>query len=56
MTLVKKIIRPKISGVVVVCGGGGDITLKERVIKAVSAALDISYARICVEGKSKQER
>ncbi len=54
--LVKKIIKPKISGVVVVCGGGGDITLKERVIKAVSAALDISYARICVEGKSKQER
>lgn len=49
--LVKKIVRPKICGVVVVCTGGGDITIKERVIKAVSAALNISYGRICVEGK-----
>lgn len=54
--LVKKIIRPKITGVVVVCQGGGDITVKERVIKAVSAALDLSYGKICVEGKTKIER
>lgn len=49
--LVRKIVRPKICGVVVVCRGGGDITIKERVIKAVSAALNIPYGRICVEGK-----
>ncbi len=54
--LVNKIIRPKISGVVVVCAGGGDITVKERVIKAVSAALNLSYGKICVEGKTKIER
>lgn len=54
--LVKKVIRPNINGVVVVCGGGGDITVKERVIKAVSAALGLSYGRICVEGKTMIER
>jgi stage III sporulation protein AG len=54
--LVKKVIRPKISGVVVVCRGGGDITVKERVIKAVSAALGLPYGRICVEGKTMIER
>lgn len=54
--LVKKIIRPKITGVIVVCQGGGNISVKERVIKAVSAALDLSYGKICVEGKTKIER
>lgn len=49
--LVKKMIRPKVGGVVVVCGGGGNIVVKERVIKAVSAALNLPYGRICVEGK-----
>ena len=49
--LVKKVLSPKITGVVVVCRGGGDITVKERVIKAVSAALGLSYGRICVEKK-----
>ena len=47
--LVKKVIKPQISGVVVVCEGGGDIRIKERVIKAVSTALDISSAKVCVE-------
>lgn len=51
--LVRKKVRPKINGVVVVCQGGGDVTVKERVIKAVSAALNLSYGKICVEGKSK---
>lgn len=54
--LVKRIIKPKVSGVVVVCRGGGDITVKERVIKAVSAALDLPYGKICVEGKTNSER
>lgn len=50
--LVTKTLRPKINGVVVVCQGGGNVTVKERVIKAVSAALDLPYGKICVEGKT----
>lgn len=47
--LVKKIIEPKVKGVVIVCSGGGNIEVKERVIKAVSSALNISTNNICVE-------
>ncbi|MFT3950897.1 MAG: hypothetical protein QM689_02895 [Oscillospiraceae bacterium] len=46
--LVKKVIQPKVSGVVVVCQGGSNLTVSEQVYKAVSAALGISYAKICV--------
>lgn len=51
--LVRRVIRPQISGVVVVCEGGGDIRVNERVLKAVSTALNISSGRVCVESKSK---
>lgn len=51
--LVKKIIKPQIIGVVVVCEGGGNIRVNERVLKAVSTALDISSAKICVEAKKQ---
>ncbi len=47
--LVKKIIEPKVKGVVIVCSGGGNTEIKERVIKAVSSALNISTNNICVE-------
>lgn len=47
--LVKKIIEPKVKGVVIVCTGGGNLQIKERVIKAVSSALNISTNNICVE-------
>lgn len=47
--LVKKIIEPKVKGVVIVCTGGGNLEVKERVIKAVSSALNISTNNICVE-------
>ncbi len=47
--LVKQIIRPKISGVIVVCEGGGNITTNERVLRAVSTALDLPSNKICVE-------
>lgn len=49
--LVKKIIKPQISGVVIVCEGGGDIHLNERVLKAASVALDLPASKICVECK-----
>ena len=51
--LIKKVIHPRISGVVVVCDGGGDIKVNERVLKAVSTALNISSSRVCVENKRK---
>ncbi|MBR1384609.1 MAG: stage III sporulation protein AG [Ruminococcus sp.] len=47
--LVKKVIRPKISGVLIVCTGGGDVRTNERIIRAASTALNISSGRICVE-------
>lgn len=51
--LVKKIIKPKINGVVIVCEGGDDLKVSERVLKAASTALNISASRICVEGKTE---
>ena len=51
--LVKKIIKPKINGVVVVCEGGDDVRIKERVLKAASTALNISTGKICVESKTE---
>lgn len=49
--LVKKTIKPKVSGVIIVCEGGGDINIKERIIKAAGAVLDLSSDKICVECK-----
>ena len=50
--LVKKIIKPQISGVIIVCQGGGNSSIKERVIKAASTALNLPSGRICVEQKN----
>lgn len=47
--LVRKIIKPQISGVVIVCQGGGDVSLNERVLRAASVALDLPTSKICVE-------
>lgn len=47
--LVRKIIKPQISGVVIVCQGGGDVSLNERVLKAASTALNLPSSKICVE-------
>lgn len=47
--LIKKIVEPKVKGVVIVCSGGGKTEIKERVTKAVSSALNISTNNICVE-------
>lgn len=49
--LVKKMLLPSIGGVVVVCEGGGNTSVNERVIKAVSAALNVPTNKICVECK-----
>ena len=47
--LVKKVINPRFNGALVICDGGGDAAVRERVIKAVSAALDLPASKICVE-------
>lgn len=39
---------PKVYGVVVVCQGGGDTAVKERVISSISALFDIPYSKISV--------
>lgn len=49
--LVRKIIKPQISGVVIVCQGGGDVSLNERVLRAASTALNLPSSKICVECK-----
>ncbi len=46
--LVKKINNPAISGVVVVCEGGDDPRICEKIYKAVSTALNISTGKIYV--------
>ena len=47
--LVKKVINPRFNGALVICEGGADVLVRERVIKAVSAALDLPTSKICVE-------
>lgn len=46
--LLKKINNPAVSGVVIVCEGGDDPRVCERIYKAVSTALDISTSKIYV--------
>ncbi|MBR6045806.1 MAG: hypothetical protein IKP47_09240 [Ruminococcus sp.] len=47
--LVRKVLAPKFNGALVICDGGSDPNIRERVIKAVSAALDLPTSKICVE-------
>ena len=44
--IILKEIQPKIRGVLVVCDGGGDILVQQRVLEAVTKALDISTAQV----------
>lgn len=46
--LVRKIIKPQINGVIIVCEGGDNVRVCEKVIKAVSSVLNLSTNRICV--------
>ncbi len=43
-----KEIEPVIRGVVVACDGGDDIIVTERVLNAVTKALNISSAKVCI--------
>lgn len=46
--VVVKVVEPEIRGVAVVCDGGGVSSIKEQIIAAVTALLDISSARVSV--------
>lgn len=41
-------IQPTVKGVAVVCDGGGDAAVQQRVVQVVSTAFHISERRVCV--------
>lgn len=46
--LVKRVKNPQVTGVVIICDGGGDARICENIYKAASAALGIPVSRIYV--------
>ncbi len=48
--LVSKIKKPEINGVAVICEGGDNAHVKEKIVNTVSTVLGISSSRVCVEG------
>ena len=46
--LLETIVHPKINGLVIVCEGGDRNVVKEQIIRAVSAALNLRTSQICV--------
>ncbi len=46
--LVRKALCPKIAGVLIVCDGGDDVIVSEKLINSASAALGVSTAKIYV--------
>ncbi len=52
--LIERIDCPKVKGVLVVCTGGEDINVKEKVINAVSTVLNISSNRVYVTNSTKE--
>ncbi len=49
-------VQPTIKGVVVVCSGGGQPAVQQRIITAVSTALNVTSARVCVVEASQNGR
>lgn len=46
--LIKKQIEPTIKGVIIVCEGGDSPSVQERVVSAITTALNIKSNRVCV--------
>lgn len=46
--LLKKIVQPSVTGVLVVCSGGDSYDVIDKVSRAVSCALNISRSSVCV--------
>ncbi len=53
--LLVKTVNPKIRGVAIVCEGGDDPTVQQRIYSCVSASLGISTARISISKMSSTE-
>ena len=51
--LVRTQKEPTVKGVIIVCAGGDDAVVQQRVTQAVTTALDISSKRVCVTKLSK---
>ena len=51
--LITTTIMPQVGGVVVICEGGGNILVQERVTNAVATALNISYNKVFVTKKQR---
>ena len=49
-----KIIEPDVRGVLIVCDGGDNSVIQERVLDAVTKSLNISSARVCITKLSQQ--
>ncbi|WP_040196967.1 hypothetical protein [Candidatus Soleaferrea massiliensis] len=47
--------QPTVKGVVIICEGGDDIMVEQKIIDVVGTALDISANRVCVAKKASQE-
>ena len=47
--LVKKVLKPKVSGVIVVCEGGTSPIISEKIYQAVSAVLDIQQIKFALQ-------
>lgn len=45
---VKTVITPKVRGVAIICEGGGDIVVKQKIIELVSRVLGINSTKISV--------
>lgn len=53
--LLVKTVNPKIRGVAIVCEGGDDPAVQQRIYSCVSASLGISTARISISKKTSME-
>lgn len=51
--LVRTELMPSVSGVVVVCPGGDDPQVAQRIMSVVTTALDISPKRVCITQSSQ---
>lgn len=51
--LVTTTLMPQVGGVVVICEGGGNVLVQERVTNAVSTALNIPHNRVFVTKKQR---
>lgn len=52
--LLKGVLNPQVEGVLVVCDGGGSVSVREKVINAVSTVLNISSNKVYVTNRIKE--